>query len=91
MGLALFGLLHLVFNASSADVAFFAGFALFAPLGAWHQDRRKLAMDVPGFRQFYDGTPLLPFSRWFVHQVRRVMLRVSSGFESLCVPAVLGR
>ncbi len=61
MGLALFGLLHLVFNASSADVAFFAGFALFAPLGAWHQDRRKFAMDVPGFRQFYEGTPFLPF------------------------------
>src|SRR5262245_46159777 len=62
MGLALFGLVHLVFNSSSADVAFFAGFALFAPIGAWHQDRRKLAMDVPGFRAFYEATPFLPFT-----------------------------
>ena len=47
MALALFGLVHLPLNGSSADVAFFGGFAVFSPLGAWHQDRRKLAMNTP--------------------------------------------
>lgn len=61
MGLALFGLMHLLPNGSAADVAFFGGFAGFALIGAAHQDRRKLATD-PGFRRFYEATPFLPFT-----------------------------
>ena len=33
-----------------------------ALVGAWHQDRRKLALGVPGFRAFYEATPFLPFT-----------------------------
>jgi uncharacterized membrane protein len=62
MGIALFGLLHLVPNSTTADVAFFGGFALFSVIGAAHQDRRKLADDVPGFREFYAATPFFPFT-----------------------------
>ena len=62
MGLGLFGLLHLIPNGSAADVAFFGGFPLFALVGCFHQDRRKLATGAAGFRAFYDATPFLPFT-----------------------------
>lgn len=62
MGIALWALLHLVPNGSSADVAFFGGMVVFSLVGAMHQDRRKLATGTPGYREFYQATPLLPFS-----------------------------
>jgi uncharacterized membrane protein len=62
MGTGLFGLLHLAPNGFSADVAFFGGFPLFALLGCWHQDRRKLAEGGETFRSFYAQTPFLPFT-----------------------------
>src|SRR5206468_4225825 len=62
MSIALFGALHLLPNGSTSDVAFFGGFVAFALVGAWHQDRRKLALGVPGFRAFYQATPFLPFT-----------------------------
>jgi uncharacterized membrane protein len=62
MALALFGALHMVPKASAADLAFFGGFVAFGLVGAWHQDRRKLALGVPGFRRFYEATPFLPFT-----------------------------
>jgi uncharacterized membrane protein len=62
IGIVLFAALHLVPNGSTADVAFFGGFVVFGLLGAWHQDRRKLALEVPGFRAFYEATPFLPFT-----------------------------
>jgi uncharacterized membrane protein len=61
-GLGLFGALHLISNASASDVAFFAGFPGFAMLGAWHQDRRKLATAGPQFRRFVEGAPFIPFT-----------------------------
>jgi uncharacterized membrane protein len=62
MGLALFGALHVLPNGTTTDVAFFGGFVLFGLIGAWHQDRRKLALGVPGFAAFHAATPFLPFT-----------------------------
>ncbi len=62
MGLGLFGLLHGAVNGFASDVAFFGGFPLFAWLGCWHQDRRKLASGDPVFRAFHAETPFLPFT-----------------------------
>jgi uncharacterized membrane protein len=62
MALALFGALHVLPNGSTADVAFFGGFVAFGLVGAWHQDRRKLALGVPGFERFHAATPFLPFT-----------------------------
>jgi len=62
MGIALFGLLHLLPNGSAADLAFFGGFALFGVVGSWHQDQRKLAVGEPGFKAFLERTPFWPFS-----------------------------
>ncbi len=60
---ALMGLVHLIANGSATDVVFFGGLAVYSLAGAWHQDQRKLALDTPGYRAFYEATPLLPFSR----------------------------
>ena len=62
LGLALLFALHLVPNASSADVAFFAGFVAFALAGAWHQDVRKLRAQPAGFADFHARTVFLPFT-----------------------------
>ncbi len=62
MAFALFALMHLLPNGSTADVAFFGGFVIFSLVGAWHQDRRKLALDAPGFRHFHKSTPFIPFT-----------------------------
>jgi uncharacterized membrane protein len=63
LGLALIWALHLVPNASSADVAFFGGFLAFSLAGAWHQDARKLHAPPPGFAQFHAATAFVPFTR----------------------------
>lgn len=62
MSMGLFGLLHLLVNGTTTDVAFFAGFPIFAVAGCWHQDRRKLAKQQPGYAEFVARTPFLPFT-----------------------------
>ena len=62
MGLGIFGLLHLIPNGNAADVAFFGGFPVFAVIGCWHQDQRKLAAGTPGYREYHRETPFVPFT-----------------------------
>jgi uncharacterized membrane protein len=63
LGLALIWALHLIPNASTADVAFFGGFVAFSLAGAWHQDARKRHAGDAKFRDFYAATSFLPFGR----------------------------
>ena len=63
MGFGLLGLLHLVPNGAASDIAFFGGLPVFAVVGCGHQDRRKLATGVPGYRDYVAMTPFLPFTR----------------------------
>lgn len=65
LGLALIWALHLIPNASTADVAFFGGFLGFSLAGAWHQDARKLHAGDEKFRAFHAATSFLPFGRGF--------------------------
>jgi len=62
MGTALWAVVHLVANGTSTAVAFFGGFVAFGLVGAWHQDARKIAAAVPGYREFCASTPFLPFA-----------------------------
>ncbi len=62
MAFVVFSLVHLLPNGSTADVAFFGGFAAFALIGAAHQDRRKLVTGPAGYRAFCEQTPFLPFT-----------------------------
>jgi uncharacterized membrane protein len=62
MGTGLFGALHLFVMGSASDVAFWAGFPLFALIGCAHQDRRKLATEGDAYRAWQARTPFLPFT-----------------------------
>ena len=63
MAFGLFGLVQLVMApVYAADLAFFAGFPVFAVLGSRHQDQRKLMTAGEAFRHFEAATPFLPFS-----------------------------
>lgn len=63
LGLGLVWALHLIPNASTADVAFFGGFLGFSLAGARHQDLRKLHGGDSKFREFHAATSFLPFGR----------------------------
>jgi uncharacterized membrane protein len=63
MAVGLYGLLHLlVARVNTTELAFFAGFPLFAWAGCRHQDRRKLATGDEKFRRFHDETVFFPFT-----------------------------
>jgi uncharacterized membrane protein len=62
LGAGLFGALHLFVMGFASDVAFWAGFPLFALIGCAHQDRRKLATGGAGYRAWHARTPFLPFT-----------------------------
>lgn len=62
MAAGLFGLVHLIPNGFASDIAFFAGFPIFAVIGCVHQDRRKLTTDSERYAEFHAATPLIPFS-----------------------------
>jgi uncharacterized membrane protein len=63
MGFGLWGLAHLLLaTVHAAELAFFAGFPIFAVVGCEHQDQRKLAANE-SYRAFHAATPFLPFSR----------------------------
>jgi uncharacterized membrane protein len=61
MGIAIFSALAVVRSGSSVDAAFLGGLAIWSVIGAWHQDRRYLHFEVPGYRAFYQKTSFLPF------------------------------
>ncbi len=62
MGMGLWGLAHLVPNGHASDVAFFAGFPIFALIGSWHQDLRHGRTRGESYRRFLSGTPFLPLT-----------------------------
>jgi uncharacterized membrane protein len=63
MAVGIYGVLHLlVARVNATELAFFAGFPLFAWAGCRHQDRRKLATGDEKFRRFHDETVFFPFT-----------------------------
>jgi uncharacterized membrane protein len=62
MAAGLFGLVHLIPNGFASDIAFFAGFPIFAVIGSIHQDQRKLVTDSARYSEFHAHTPLIPFT-----------------------------
>lgn len=61
MGLALWGLSHLLLSGFLSDVIFFGGFIVYGFLGAFHLDQRKRASEEP-LDAFYRETSVLPFA-----------------------------
>jgi uncharacterized membrane protein len=85
--LAIFALLHLPPNMSSGpDVAFCSGLVTFSVLACWHQDRRNLALRLPGFREFYEETPFLPLTG---HHTLQGIREVSPTVVALAIGATV--
>ncbi len=61
MGVALFGLAHLLVNVSALDRAFFGGALVYSILGSPHQDWRKRLEAGPEMSRFYAETSFFPF------------------------------
>ena len=62
MGVAVMGTAHALANPFATDVAFFGGIGLFAVVGCWHQDVRKLASDAM-YTRFHAATAFVPLTR----------------------------
>lgn len=62
MAIGLFGLVHRIPNGFASDIAFFAGFPIFAVIGCIHPDQRKLETDAKRYVEFHAETPLIPFT-----------------------------
>ena len=62
MAAGMFGLVHLIPNGFASDIAFFAGFPIFAVVGCLHQDARKLVTERERYADFHAATPLVPFT-----------------------------
>jgi len=62
MGLASFGLAHMVANGFLGDLFFFGSIFVVGFLGAYHQDRRKAAERGDAFTAFCKQTSILPFA-----------------------------
>lgn len=71
MSLGLWGLSHCVINGYASDIAFFAGFPIFALIGCAHQDSRK-RLD-PSFDEYFAFTGFLPFASHLTGKGRVVL------------------
>ncbi|MCA9773702.1 MAG: hypothetical protein KC466_14895 [Myxococcales bacterium] len=61
VGVALYGVAHLLVNGFASDVAFFGGWILLGGIGVAHADRR-LAREHAEFKRVLDATSIVPFA-----------------------------
>lgn len=61
MGVAVFGLAHLLVNPASIDRTFFGGAAVYSILGCAHQDWRRRRAGGAELERFFAETSFLPF------------------------------
>ena len=62
MGLACFGLAHMIANGSLGDVSFFGSIFVVGCFGSYHQDRRKVKEKGDAYAAFQRKTGVLPFA-----------------------------
>ena len=61
MGLALFGLAHMIANGTVGDLAFFGSFFIVGIVGPFHLDARLKKQRGEGFAEFCRQTSVIPF------------------------------
>jgi len=72
MGIALWGLAHLLMNGWASDVAFYGSLTVLAVLGAFHQDARKHAADDGTLSAYFAESSVLPFAAAFTGRAQVV-------------------
>ncbi len=55
-----FGLAHLNVNGYLSDLAFWGGWVLYTPFGAWHQEQRKLREAPEAYQEVLSKTSFIP-------------------------------
>jgi uncharacterized membrane protein len=60
IGLATFGIAHMIMNGWAGDLIFFGTFPALGIIGGLHQDRRKLRELGAGYRSFLEATSFIP-------------------------------
>jgi len=90
MGVALFGLAHLLVNHAPIDRAFFGGMALYPLIGCAHQDWRRRRAEGEALDPFFAATSFLPFvaivegrNRLAPGELSRPILLVATGLFGL--------
>ncbi len=81
MGVALFGVAHLLVNHAPIDRAFFGGLAVYSILGCAHQDWRRRRAGGAELERFFAETSFVPFvaiargrNRLVLHELRLSVL-----------------
>ena len=81
MGVALFGMAHLLVNHAPIDRAFFGGLAVYSILGCAHQDWRRRRAGGAALERFFAETSFFPFvaiargrNRLVLHELRLSVL-----------------
>ncbi len=77
MGIASFGLAHLLANGTLGDIFFFGSIFLTGFIGAYHQDRRKAREKGPEFKAFQAETSIFPFSAIVLRKTRLELKELS--------------
>ncbi len=77
-GVALLGLAHALLATRLVGTVFFAALALFASVGAWHQDRKLLRRHGAAYADYLAATSVIPFGA-VVSGRQRVVWRELAG------------
>lgn len=70
MGLACFGLAHVIANGSLGDVFFFGSLFVVGFFGSYHQDQRKVREKGEAYVAFQNQTSVLPFAAILQGRIR---------------------
>ena len=89
-GVVLFGLAHALLAPRLVGTALFAGLALHAGLGAWHQDRKLLRKWGEPYADFLSASSALPFAALLTGRQRFVWGELSWVALSIGVAAAFG-
>jgi len=79
VGVSLFALAHALLATRLVGTVFAAGFAVFPMIGAWHQDRKLLAMRGTGHADYLKTTSTVPFVAIFTGRQRFVWSELPLG------------
>jgi uncharacterized membrane protein len=70
---------------NASELAFFGGLPLFAVVGCWHQDQRKLETLGESFQRFHAETAFLPFARGGFRGIIEAPIPVAIGVATAAI------
>ena len=90
VGVVLFGTAHALLASHLVGTTLFAGLALFGAAGAYHQDRKLLALRGPRYRSYLTATSVVPFAAILDGRQQLVWREFSPGAVGSGLAAAIG-